>query len=245
MPFTFAHPAAVLPFPRNSKWFHFTALVLGSMAPDFEYFLRGEPNGVIGHTILGFLYFNLPIVAFVYFIYNRYIHNMLNQHLPTFLQGTQVQQRRAEKSVNMLIFCYSALLGMFTHILWDSFTHMNGYMVKQMTFLSYELNCFGLMIHIYKILQHGSTLFGFVMILFYLLYHAKSSGERRISNIAFSQKFLYWAVICLVMVIILFIWNILYFVPIVVYGTTVVRIIDASVLSLLVVSIVWGIRDGN
>ncbi len=39
MPFTFAHPAAVLPFmKKQSKYISVTALILGSMAPDFEYF---------------------------------------------------------------------------------------------------------------------------------------------------------------------------------------------------------------
>ena len=41
MPFTFSHPAAVLPLrllPRH--WFSLTGLVIGSMVPDFEYFLR-------------------------------------------------------------------------------------------------------------------------------------------------------------------------------------------------------------
>ncbi|PFE05787.1 DUF4184 domain-containing protein [Bacillus cereus] len=33
-----------------------TALVLGSMAPDFEYVLHFQPNGVIGHIWLGFLF---------------------------------------------------------------------------------------------------------------------------------------------------------------------------------------------
>ncbi len=38
MPFTLAHPAAVV-FLKNKK-FNFTALILGSMAPDFIYFLN-------------------------------------------------------------------------------------------------------------------------------------------------------------------------------------------------------------
>jgi hypothetical protein len=39
MPATFAHPAAVLPFRFfGARWFNFTALVIGSMAPDAGYF---------------------------------------------------------------------------------------------------------------------------------------------------------------------------------------------------------------
>ncbi len=52
MPFTLAHPAAVLPV--KNKWPHLfngTALILGSMAPDFEYFIRFKAQGTIGHSI--------------------------------------------------------------------------------------------------------------------------------------------------------------------------------------------------
>ena len=69
MPLTFAHPAVILPFSRNSKYFNFLAAVLGSMSPDFEYLLRGRPSGEIGHTFAGFIVINLPLVIIVYWIY--------------------------------------------------------------------------------------------------------------------------------------------------------------------------------
>ncbi|WP_434297574.1 DUF4184 family protein [Clostridium sporogenes] len=40
MPFTFSHPAIVLHLEKKwNKYFSFTALILGSMSPDFEYFI--------------------------------------------------------------------------------------------------------------------------------------------------------------------------------------------------------------
>lgn len=52
MPFTFAHPAAVLPLGvKKTKYIDFTALVIGSMAPDFEYFIHFKPYQEYGHTI--------------------------------------------------------------------------------------------------------------------------------------------------------------------------------------------------
>lgn len=56
MPFTLAHPAAVV-FFKNKK-FNLTALILGSMAPDFIYFLNFRPYGNLGHQILGFFILN-------------------------------------------------------------------------------------------------------------------------------------------------------------------------------------------
>ena len=41
MPFTFSHPAIVLPLVRKSgHWFSATGLIIGSLTPDFEYFMR-------------------------------------------------------------------------------------------------------------------------------------------------------------------------------------------------------------
>src|SRR5581483_12465816 len=49
VPFTLAHPAAVLPLRRRGLVF--SALVVGSMAPDFEYFFGLKRP--ISHTMPG------------------------------------------------------------------------------------------------------------------------------------------------------------------------------------------------
>ncbi|MFP5073747.1 DUF4184 family protein [Neisseria sp. WLZKY-1] len=41
MPFTLAHPIAILPFSR-CRYCYFPALVIGSLSPDFVYFLHGR-----------------------------------------------------------------------------------------------------------------------------------------------------------------------------------------------------------
>ena len=175
MPLTFAHPSAILPFSRKSKYINFSALVFGSMAPDFEYFLRGQPMGEIGHTFTGFVLFNLPLVTFIYFIYHIFVHQILFNHLPTFLQDTYVKRVDSTITVKVVVFCYSALFGMLTHVVWDSFTHINGYMVLKFPALfTHSYNMYGFTIPLYKFLQHGSTLFGITMILVYMSYRALS-----------------------------------------------------------------------
>ncbi len=132
MPLTFAHPTAVLPFSRNSKYINFLALVLGSMSPDFEYFLRGKPSGEIGHTLFGFVVFNLPIVVIVYLIYKTYIYKTLFIHLLSIFQDTYSTKKSSTRSLRVLVFLYSALFGMLTHVVWDSFTHLDGFMVRNL-----------------------------------------------------------------------------------------------------------------
>ena len=54
MPFTFSHPAIVLPLKYlPKKWFSFTGLIIGSMTPDFEYFLRMKVKSDYSHTLNG------------------------------------------------------------------------------------------------------------------------------------------------------------------------------------------------
>jgi hypothetical protein len=67
-----------------------------------------------------------------------------------------------------IVFVYSALFGMVTHIAWDSFTHKDAIMVKAIPALSGNLLVFGYSIPIFKILQHGSTIAGILFILIYL-----------------------------------------------------------------------------
>ena len=45
-----------------------TALVIGSMAPDVEYFLNGYPTSTVSHTWLGQLTFCLPVTLVLFLI---------------------------------------------------------------------------------------------------------------------------------------------------------------------------------
>jgi len=88
MPFTFSHPAAIMPI--HNKWkkhFCFTGLVIGSMAPDFEYFLHFRPYSTIGHNIAGFFILNLPLCFVIAYLFHKIIKEPLILHLPSQLFG--------------------------------------------------------------------------------------------------------------------------------------------------------------
>jgi hypothetical protein len=234
MPLTFAHPAAVLPFSRNSNYIHFTAMVLGSMAPDFEYFLRGQPGGEIGHTFLGLFYFNLPLVVLIFGIYRYFIYHHFKHHLPMKFQLKVTYKHHPNKWIRKIVFLYSALFGMMTHIVWDSFTHVNGYMVLKLPFLIETLTISGYEVPIFKFLQHGSTLLGLLLITIFFYMQGSTDVD---DSITCRHKQIYWSMILLMMVVILSVWSILNFVPFTKYGIWVVRFIDSTFLSLLMVSI--------
>jgi hypothetical protein len=240
MPLTFAHPAAILPFSRKSRYIHFSALVLGSMAPDFEYFLKGRPMGEIGHTFGGFVWFNLPLVILIYFIYHIFVHEALFNHLPFFLQDPYTKRITSYGILKIVVFCYSAIFGMVTHVIWDSFTHINGYMVlKFPEFFTYSTNTYGSSIPLYKFLQHGSTLFGLTIILVYMYVRALSRRNHNEMHVSSKNKFVFWSSIFLLTGFFVFLWYLLDYVSMMSYGIWVVRIIDSFLLSLLVSSSVF------
>ena len=244
MPLTFAHAAAALPFSRRSKYVNFLALVLGSMAPDFEYFLRGRPSAEIGHTLIGFLTFNLPIVVMVYFIYHMWIHKTLWSHLPSILQESPVQKPRSSKVLYVIVLLYSALFGMLTHVVWDSFTHLNGFMVRKLSILTYTVQVFDFSIPLFKLLQHGSTIVGLLIIISYMFIRARKNKYNDKGLIKRKQKWMYWSLIALVAMILFSLWYFIDQVSIRSYGIIVVRIIDSGLISLLIVSLLFNQLSG-
>lgn len=68
MPFTLAHPAIILPLQRY-KQLPLSALIAGSIDPDFHYLLQMGLSGRYSHSIEGIFSVSLPIalVLFVMF----------------------------------------------------------------------------------------------------------------------------------------------------------------------------------
>lgn len=197
MPFTFSHPAVVLPFGiKQTKYIDLTALVIGSMAPDFEYFLHFRPIQIVGHTLYGQFYFSLPIILILAYVYHYLIKEPIITNLPKPYCNRYYYLAKKDWKINSLfrfiVFCYSALIGAFSHIGWDSFTHETGYFVTKFSALSSSINIANFNIPIYKILQHGSTLLGFIVIIIYILaiQDKKALDYVKIKNL---NKVKFWA----------------------------------------------------
>lgn len=196
MPFTFSHPATVIPLNgKLNKYFDMTALVLGAMAPDFEYFINFQPKGTIGHTFLGFIYYNLPICFLLAFIFHKIVKKPLIKAMPSPID--RWFNHIADKTWTLnslskfLIFIYSALFGMLTHVIWDSFTHKNGYFVKQIPTLSKSINIYSVDISMYKFLQHVSTLIGAIIILIFLL-RIRDKSNKLIKRMKSEHKLIFF-----------------------------------------------------
>lgn len=170
MPFTFAHPSVVLPL--NSKYFNLSGLILGSIAPDIIYFVLFSPSSNLGHTFLGFILFNLPMCFILNYLFYKYIQELFILTLPNFISSRYLYMIKNKNilsnKADILKFLYSCLIGMSTHVLWDAFTHKTGFFVQYISLLKNSIILFNINIPFYKILQHSSTIIGFLIIFIYV-----------------------------------------------------------------------------
>ncbi|MFC5682469.1 DUF4184 family protein [Flavobacterium sp. MAHUQ-51] len=168
MPFTFSHPAIVLPFLKR-KYFSATALVVGTMSPDLEYFFRMKIQSEISHTFLGIFLVDLPLALIIAFLFHGIIKKPLIENLPLFFQKRLVVLKNFDWNCyfknNLLIVFLSFIFGTMTHIFWDSMTHWDGYIVQRVSFFNMQFIGFP----IYKIAQHLSSVVGLLVISVYFL----------------------------------------------------------------------------
>ncbi len=166
MPFTFAHPAIVLPLKKIlPNYFSHPALVIGAMAPDFEYFLRLTIKSTISHTIPGLFCFNL-ISGLAVFYWYRFIFESTTLKITP--KKTQHISYNASVLNSFFIILFSILVGASSHLLWDSFTHKTGFFVTHFSVFSTSLSFFGINVPVFKILQHSSTAVGSIYIIAYV-----------------------------------------------------------------------------
>jgi len=181
MPFTFVHPAAILPLRSMFKKTHGAtcALVIGSMSPDFAYFLPFIAGGTNSHSLLGVLYFCLPLSMFFYLLWQYLAAPIFSPNAKGFLssKGWRVKLRHAATIALLLS------VGALTHVVWDGFTHKSGWVAQRfpawqsdfLTLADYPLTG-------YRLAQHISTLLGLLLLLLHgrkWLQHQAASPRKR------------------------------------------------------------------
>ncbi len=166
VPFTAAHPMAVLPL--LGRWrLDTTCLVIGTMAPDFEYFARVRQASTISHTWLGLVAWNLPATLLLAFAFHHVVK------WPLVLVTPRAIARRAavfaarpwgnEWTFGFVASCVaSALLGALTHLLWDGVTHSDGLITPHVPALQtvIDLPFFTKDLVLHRVIQHVSTVVG-------------------------------------------------------------------------------------
>ena len=250
MPFTFAHPAIVIPCKKKApNYLDLSALVIGSMAPDFEYFLRFMPKGTIGHTLIGSICFDIPLVIILYLLWEYIIKRPFILSMPHPIDkklSFLINEKKSFTLKKVIIFIYSSLIGIYSHILWDGFTHKTGYFVMKLSLLSNKISILNYKVPVYKFLQHGSTVIGSIYIIVYL-YSLMKYTDCNMKFFNKEDKVNYW-ILVIVITFSIFLYRItmtLDFVSLKYFGIYIVSFISSILLSILIVSFVFKIKYRN
>lgn len=125
MPLTLpTHPIAVVPLKLwRPRWFDGVALAVGSVAPDLGYATYGFGETVRTHNLLALVWWSVP-VTLVAVRPCRWAVSAVAAHLP----GGGPLRLRDYGVLSAVrhpwyVTVFSALLGSFSHIAWDSVTH--------------------------------------------------------------------------------------------------------------------------
>ncbi len=172
MPFTVSHAVAVIPLYKYlGKFGALSALIIGSMTPDFAYMTPYLVHQRMdSHSLVGIYLYAIPMGLTVYFLYHLLMAPVLVSILPKFIQ----KHLHADLFVGRLpnipsyTLVLSLVIGALTHITWDFFTHQSGIpqYIAWMDVPLTTLDNYDIMP--YRVLQHFSTIFGLSLLLFWI-----------------------------------------------------------------------------
>lgn len=167
MPFTLAHPAAVLPL-RRLRLMRTVPLIIGAMTPDVPYYLpwriaKHIPDAT--HTPLGTLTIDLPI-GLLLLLFVWLLRAPLTAPLGPVAKAKCLTalERFGSRPLNWILAPLSILVGAWTHIAWDSFTHADGWMVQRVSALSAPVSFFSYTGQVCHVLQYASSVFGLAVL---------------------------------------------------------------------------------
>jgi hypothetical protein len=165
MPFTLAHPAAVVPLARRfPQALPLSALTMGSMAPDFEYFVYLHPVRTISHDLAGIPLLCIPSGLVLLWIFQHVMKRPLIELFPGH------QRRRLSSCAAAIPFwplgrlagiVVALAVGAASHLVWDAATHANGWVVERCPPLTATIVALGgREFKVFDFLQHASGAVG-------------------------------------------------------------------------------------
>jgi hypothetical protein len=164
VPFTISHAAAVLPLQKTRL--PLAALMIGSMSPDFAYFLPGEPLREDTHSIAGIFWFCWPASVALWLLFVRVLEQPTFALLPDRWRARFAPSEREISFKTLALASAAVMLGAATHILWDSFTHRGTAVVDALPALrAVAFHVHGWRVRWFVVLQHLSSIVGLLALL--------------------------------------------------------------------------------
>ncbi len=189
MPFTLSHAAAALPFRRlKPVW---PALVIGTFAPDFEYYLLLSDEDRTGHHMPGLLLLTLPLALLAFFLFEFCIREPVMELLPEGLQRRLQNQPKPERVTGWKHFLSIVgwiMCGIATHLVWDWLTHPNTWIWEHWGWLRQKVAVpFHPPVMMSKLVQYASTLFGLmVLAIWFALWYYRAIPAKKLEGKPFT-----------------------------------------------------------
>ena len=176
MPFTPSHVAAVLPFLRTPL--PAAGLVIGSMVPDLPYFVPLGVSRNLTHSLPGVVIADLPMALGALVLWTLVFQAPLRDFAPSWLRLRlpPVRRYRARHTPSTILLVILAIIvGVATHLAWDSFTHPDGWLVLHVPVLRVQLGAFTL----YRWAQYASSVVGLVAVFAWMIVWTRRTSVRR------------------------------------------------------------------
>ncbi len=191
MPFTLSHAAAVLPLRRTRLiW---SALLLGSFGPDFQYFVLMSYHSRSWHYYPDILRFCFPFTLAAFLLFQGFLKRPLGEILPVRLQRRlDFNSSYIPRSVVEWFWVVLSLaLGIATHTAWDAMTHPYTIPYRNVAWLRSTVrvpfldHTYG-----YEVAQFFSTIVGLLILLaaFVLWYRRTPAAHPAISRLSRRAK---------------------------------------------------------
>jgi uncharacterized protein DUF4184 len=190
MPFTLSHAAASLPFRRfKPVW---PALVIGTFAPDLQYFIWISDEDRSGLRFPDVLLFTLPFALLVLWVFEWAVKDPAIDLLP---RGVQRRLHDETEPLSFsgwrqfgLIVLWIAV-GIATHVGWDQFTHSYSQLATYWGVLRVPVPLpLGHTIQFAHLLQHVSTIGGIAALMVWFAAWYRRTSPAATSKEEFSAR---------------------------------------------------------
>jgi hypothetical protein len=166
MPFTLAHPAAVLPL-RGVRYLRTVPLIIGALVPDMHYYVpwmfarfMSDTHGFVGSLTTDLL--DGYLILILVYVLRRPLTALLSARARWLCLGALAPFSRDRRE--WAFAPLAIVLGVWTHLLWDEFTHTDGWFVRRVAALSAPVTAGVYSGTVYHLLQYLSSVFGLIVL---------------------------------------------------------------------------------
>jgi hypothetical protein len=170
MPFTISHAAAAFPVRALSKSrLPLAAIMVGSVTPDLVFYVPRYVEYANSHSLSGVFTFCLPLGLLLWWFFVSVIERPTIAYLPEAWR-TRIAPTPTPGLRGWLAAALAVVLGAFTHLIWDSFTHSETPVVAVLpAFRAEVFQAGGVPVRLFFVLQILSSVFGLAVLAIWAL----------------------------------------------------------------------------